>query len=107
MYYPSLFASNLVIFTQKTKSLAVPREEELSPIEKYYYPTKKNKYGYRPLSWKGHWIKTPHPRETLTPTAYHYNPKLTPEQKHLQHIEGNRRTDNRFRLKSERKIKFD
>lgn len=94
-------------FFLQREALAKPREEELDPISKYYYATKKNIYGYRPLSWKGHWIKTPHPREIITPTIYHYKPNIKQDQKHLEHIEGNRRVDRRFRDKGSKKIKFD
>lgn len=92
---------------QLTEALSVPREEELSSTEKYYYMTKRNKYGYRPLSWLGHWTKVPHPRNKQENTIYHYKPKILPTQEHHRYIEGNRRIDKRFRDKHEIKIKFD
>ncbi|KAH6572263.1 hypothetical protein BASA61_001841 [Batrachochytrium salamandrivorans] len=48
----------------------IPKENELTPFEKYWVKAKRFKDGFKPIHWVPKWTKAPHPR-TWQPTIYH------------------------------------
>ncbi len=45
----------------------MPKEHELSPMEKYWVASKKFKNGLKPIHWVPKWTKVPHPRAWKSP----------------------------------------
>ncbi|KAJ1336577.1 hypothetical protein BSLG_001992 [Batrachochytrium salamandrivorans] len=72
--HPTHFA-NLSLIAQSTQEASefakrIPKENELTPFEKYWVKAKRFKDGFKPIHWVPKWTKAPHPR-TWQPTIYH------------------------------------
>ncbi|RKO86484.1 hypothetical protein BDK51DRAFT_16156, partial [Blyttiomyces helicus] len=48
----------------------IPKEHELTPLQKYWIKSKRYRNGLKPVSWVPNWTKVRHPR-TWEPTLKH------------------------------------
>lgn len=58
------------------KQRLAPREDQLTPFQKYWVPAKRFRDGFKPIHWVPKWTKSPHPRQWKHDVTHEFNPPI-------------------------------